>query len=93
MAHAATMEASASALQPPDPRWEPLLGLSCELSVQLPVSHLTVAGFLDLRVKRIVRLEWPVSADVPVWVNGVQIAWGEFEVLEKSLAVRLTEML
>jgi len=93
MTQAATAQELETTGREHDPRWEPLLGLSCQLSVQLPVSHFTVAGFLNLRIRQIVTLVWPVAADVPVWVNGVQIAWGEFEVLEKSLAVRFTELL
>ena len=35
---------------------------------------------------------WPSSEDVPLSTGGAQLAWGEFEVVEQRMAIRLTRL-
>jgi flagellar motor switch/type III secretory pathway protein FliN len=74
-----------------DARWRPVLGLSCELIVGLPVPKFTIADLLMLRPGSVVNAHWRVGHDVPLRLNGTLIAWSELEVLGDRLAVRLTE--
>ena len=73
-------------------RWQPLLGLPCQLTIDLPLPHFRVADFLRLRAGAVVAAEWRLSRDVPLRINGILVAWGELEGAESRLAVRLTEL-
>jgi flagellar motor switch/type III secretory pathway protein FliN len=72
-------------------RWRPLLGMFCELTVDLPLPRFHVADLLQLRPGSVISTNWQLTRDVPLRVNGVLIAWGEFESTGKRLALRLTE--
>jgi len=73
-------------------RWQPLLGLPCDLSVDLPLPKFKVADFLKLQAGSVIGAQWRLSHDVPLRVNGTLIGWGEIEGSEGRLAVRLTEL-
>jgi len=75
-----------------DTRWAPVLGLRCEITVDLPVPEFCVADFFAVRVGRILGTGFGVGRDVPIRVNGTLIGWGELEAAGKKLAVRLTEL-
>lgn len=72
--------------------WAQLLPLPCQLTVDLPVPKYCVADVLHLEPSSVVTTHWRVGADVPLRVNGELVAWGEFEVVENRLVVRLTEL-
>jgi flagellar motor switch/type III secretory pathway protein FliN len=73
-------------------RWRPVLGLLCQLSVDLPLPNITVAGFLKLKPGSVLSTGWRLSRDIPLRINGTLIAWGEFEGTGGRLAVRVTEV-
>ena len=73
-------------------RWKPVLGLGCELTVDLPMPDFTIADLLKLRKGSIINAHWRVGQDVPLGLNAALIGWIEFEVVARSLAVRLTEL-
>ncbi|HLW89251.1 MAG TPA: FliM/FliN family flagellar motor C-terminal domain-containing protein [Terriglobales bacterium] len=73
-------------------RWRPLLGLPCQLTVDLPLPHFTIADLLEMGAGSVIRSSWRVARDVPLRVNGTLIGWSEFEAVGKRLAVRLTEL-
>jgi len=75
-----------------DPRWRPVMGLPCELTVDLSLPGFKVAGFLALRVGSVISTAWGVARDVPVRVNGTLIGSGEMEGSGSRLAVRITEL-
>jgi flagellar motor switch/type III secretory pathway protein FliN len=75
-----------------DARWRPVLGLPCELVIDLPLPGLTVADFLQLRTGSVINAHWRLGHDVPVRLNGRLIGWSEFEIAGNNLAVRLTEL-
>ena len=75
-----------------DARWRPVLGLPCELSVELPLPGFTIADLLKLRAGSVINAQWRLGRDVPLRLNGMVIGWSEFEVMGNSLAVRLTEL-
>lgn len=82
------LEASASE----ESRWRPVLGLVCEMSVDLPLPNIKVADFLQLKAGSVMVTDWRLSRDVPLRVNGTLIAWAEFEGSGGRLAVRITEV-
>ena len=72
--------------------WRPVLGLPCELTVELPLPGVKIADFLKLRVGSVISTDWRLERDVPLRLNGTLIGWSEFDVVGNSLAVRLTEL-
>lgn len=75
-----------------DARWKPVLGLPCELMVDLPLPGFTVADLLKLRPGSVIDAHWRVGHDVPLALNGTLIGWIEFEVVGDNLGVRITEL-
>ena len=78
----------------PAPReiWPEALELPCSLSVALKVHHFTVRDLLSLTMNSLVDTQRREGAHVPVMVSNVMVAWGEFDVIDGRLAVRMTEM-
>jgi flagellar motor switch protein FliN/FliY len=72
--------------------WPEVLELPCHLGVELQVPGFTIRDLLSLDVDSVVDTERREGAHVPVVVNGVMVAWAEFDVMEDRLAVRLTEI-
>jgi flagellar motor switch/type III secretory pathway protein FliN len=73
-------------------RWKQVMGLACDVAVEIPVPEFTVKKLLKMETKMVVESKWVTSANLPLKVNGELIAWCEFEVLGNKLAVRLTEL-
>jgi len=78
--------------EPSDPRWKPVLGLRCELTVDLPMPVFKIADLVQLRKGSVINAHWRVGQDVPLRLNATLIGWIEFEVVASNLAVRLTEL-
>ncbi len=74
-----------------DAAWAHVKRLLCQISVELPVPHFTVRKLLDLAPGVVLDTYMEEGSHLPVTVNGQRIAWGEFDVLDESLAIRLTE--
>ena len=72
--------------------WQPVLGLPCELSVDLPLPKFRIADLMKLRRGSLIDTGWHLGQDVPLRLNGTLIGWSEFEVVNNRLAVRLTEL-
>ena len=72
--------------------WVSVTDLPCDVAVCLKAPGLRVRDLLGLSPGFLVRTTTPVSADVPLEVNGRLIAWCEFEVVHDRLGVRLTEL-
>jgi flagellar motor switch/type III secretory pathway protein FliN len=96
MAEAATQ----TAVAPPEPvsmadeaaRWKDVLGLPCTISVEIPIAAFTVKNMLNLEAQVVISSAWATTSNVPLRVNGVSVAWCEFEALGNQLAIRLTEL-
>jgi len=78
--------------QKEEARWQPVLGLPCQLVVELPLPSFRVGDFLRLRAGSVIGTGWRLAHDVPLRVNGTLIGWGEFDGSGSRLAVRLTEL-
>jgi flagellar motor switch protein FliN/FliY len=60
--------------------------------VEVPIPSFTVRELLDLAPGAILDTYHEEGSHVPVLVNGEMIAWGEFDVVDEILAIRLTEL-
>ena len=67
--------------------------LTCTLALDVPVLAFTVEGFLKLGPGSLVRTSYAQSSDIPLQVNGVAMAWTEFELVGDSLAARITDLI
>jgi len=72
--------------------WDAVLGLRCDLSIEVPLPGFKVYDLSRLRPQMVIASQWRVGDDVPLRVNGQLIAWSEFEVVRGRLAVRITEL-
>ena len=75
-----------------EPAWNHVKELLCRLSVEIPIQRFTVRQLLELAPGAILDTHYDEGSHVPVVVNGQLIAWGEFDVVEETLAIRLTEL-
>jgi flagellar motor switch/type III secretory pathway protein FliN len=66
--------------------------LPCTLGLELPVVNFTVGYLLKLKPGSLVRTASHQSSDLPLNVNGVLMAWTEFEVVGERLAARITDL-
>jgi flagellar motor switch/type III secretory pathway protein FliN len=77
---------------PCEEAWVQALALSCALTVDLALPGFTVRDWLQLNRESVIDSRWQVTGDVPLRVNGVLIAWVEFEVVNDHRAVRVTQL-
>ena len=75
-----------------DAAWAHVRGLLCRLSVEVPIPRFTVRKLLDLAPGVVLDTYYQEGSHVPVLVNGEMIGWGEFDVVDDILAIRLTEL-
>lgn len=66
--------------------------LPCTLALEVPVVDFTVGYLLKLKPGSLVQTASHQSSDVPLHVNGVLMAWTEFEVVGERLAARITDL-
>jgi flagellar motor switch protein FliN/FliY len=73
-------------------QWALLQRLPMKLQVAIPLPRFKVSDLLALRKGVILASAWQSSEDIPLEVGGAQLGWGEFEVVERRMAVRLTRL-
>lgn len=88
-----TMNSAASyaAAKPPSAE-EMLPWLPCTLALEVPLVDFTVGHLLKLQPGSLVQTGCHQSSDLPLNVNGVLMAWTEFEVVGERLAARITDL-
>lgn len=66
--------------------------LPCTLALEVEVVGFTVETLLNLAQSSLVKTACHQSADIPLRVNGILMAWTEFEVVGDRLAARITDL-
>jgi flagellar motor switch/type III secretory pathway protein FliN len=74
------------------PHWLVLSRLPVVLTARIPMSGFKVKDLLQLQQGQLIHSDWSTTEDIPVKIGRVQIAWSEFEVVEQSMALRLTRL-
>jgi flagellar motor switch/type III secretory pathway protein FliN len=74
------------------PAWPMISRLPVMLAVSVPMSGFRVTELLNLRTGQTIMSGWAVTEDVPLKVGPLQVGWGEFEVVEQQMALRLTRL-
>ena len=77
---------------PPRRPVELLPWLPCTLALDVPVIQFTVRSLLELAPDTILETSCHQSMDIPMRVNGLLMAWTEFEVVGERLAARITDL-
>lgn len=70
----------------------PVIELPVEIDVVVPVHEFRVRSLLAMQPGQLVETRWGNGEDVPLAAGVVCLAWGEFEVIEGRLAVRVTRL-
>jgi flagellar motor switch protein FliN/FliY len=69
-----------------------IAAMPVQLDVRVPVPEFRVADLLALEPGSVVASAWPSSDDVPLLCGEVHMVWTEFEVVDQTLAVRVTRL-
>jgi flagellar motor switch/type III secretory pathway protein FliN len=69
-----------------------VLELPVEVDIAVPVRGFQVRHLLALEPGQVVESQWNSGNDLPLAAKTVQLAWTEFEVVETTLAVRVTRV-
>lgn len=72
--------------------WPLISRLAVSLAVSIPLRGLKVRNLLSLGCGQTLESTWAVTDDVPLKTGTLQIGWGEFEVVEQKMALRLTRL-
>ncbi|AXC09515.1 hypothetical protein ACPOL_0130 [Acidisarcina polymorpha] len=67
-------------------------GLPVQLDVRVPLPNFRVGDLMALAPGRVVPSAWPSTDDVPLTCGDVHLVWTEFEVVDQTLAVRVTRL-
>jgi len=75
------------------PRLNPAVArLPVELDVAVPVGNFRVRDLLNMEAGLVISTQWGHGEDMPLQAGKVQLAWSEFEVVDRQLAVRVTRL-
>ena len=66
--------------------------LPVELDVAVPVGNFRVRDLLNMEAGLVISTQWGHGEDMPLQAGKVQLAWSEFEVVDRQLAVRVTRL-
>lgn len=66
--------------------------LPCTLALDVSVLRFTVRSLLDLAPGDVLETSYHQSMDIPLRVNGLLLAWTEFELIGERLAARITDL-
>jgi flagellar motor switch/type III secretory pathway protein FliN len=69
-----------------------IAGLPVQVDVRIPLPNFRVADVLSLAAGSVVASEWATSDDIPLCCGAVHLVWTEFEVVDDTLAVRVTRL-
>ena len=72
--------------------WETLAQLRVTMRAGVTLNHFRVRDLLAMKEGQVFESLSPAADDVPVRVGQTQLGWGEFEVLQQRMALRLTRL-
>jgi flagellar motor switch/type III secretory pathway protein FliN len=74
------------------PAWHALGRVPQTLTAQISLPGFTVHDLLTLGGGRVIESNVLTTETIPIRIGAVRIAWGEFEVVEHALALRITKL-
>jgi flagellar motor switch/type III secretory pathway protein FliN len=73
-------------------KWPMLMQVPVLMKVKIPLPGISLRELTVLHVGEVIVSEWPASEEVPLYASNVALSWGEFEVVDGAIAVRLTRL-
>ena len=74
------------------PAWSVISSLPTLLAVAIPLRELRVRDLIALCPGQIVTTAWNLTDDMPLATGPIQLAWGELDVLNGNIALRITRL-
>lgn len=74
------------------PAWEILSQIGMTLRAEVALEGFRVRDLLSLAEGQVFKTASPDTEDVPIRIGNVQLGWGEFEVVEQRMALRVTRL-
>jgi hypothetical protein len=88
----AAVSGSPAPLMEAHPAWPMIARMPAMLAVSIPLSRFKVKDLLNLACGNTIESVWLETEDVPLKTGALQLGWGEFEVVEQNMALRLTRL-
>jgi flagellar motor switch/type III secretory pathway protein FliN len=92
LAGSATGQASGDGRMEDHPAWPMISRLPVVLAVNIPLSGFKVSDLLGLKPGQTIESAWAVTEEVPLKAGALQLSWGEFDVVDQRVALRLTRL-
>lgn len=73
-------------------KWPMLQHVPIPMTVKIPLPGISLRELGALAVGEVIASEWPASEEVPLYASNVALSWGEFEVVNGAIAIRLTRL-
>lgn len=73
--------------------WPAVEWLPIQMDVALPVVRFCVKDLLALAAGQVIATAWSSGEDLPLAIEDVQLAWVEMEVVDQTMAIRITRLL
>jgi flagellar motor switch/type III secretory pathway protein FliN len=74
------------------PSWEMLAQLRTSIRPGVTLRGFTVRDLIEMKEGQVFESVSSAAEDVPVMIGEVQVGWSEFEVLDHTIALRLTRL-
>lgn len=74
------------------PAWEMLSQINMTMRAEVLLVQFRVRDLLALAAGQVFETASPETEDVPIRIGNVQLGWGEFEVIEQRMALRVTRL-
>ncbi len=74
------------------PAWETLSQISMTMRTEVALDRFRVRDLLTLAKGQVFTSASPNTDDVPIRIGSVQLGWGEFEVIDQKMALRITRL-
>ncbi len=72
--------------------WHVLARVPETLTALIPLPAFTIHDLLTMEKGRVIASSVLTTEMIPIRIGAVRIAWGEFEVVEHTLALRITKL-
>ena len=73
-------------------KWPILQQVFVPMTVKIPLPGISLRGLAALSVGTLIVSSWAASEEVPLYASNVALSWGEFEVVDGMIAIRLTRL-
>ncbi len=73
-------------------KWPMLMQVPVPMTVKIPLPGISLRGLAALGVGEVIVSGWAATEEVPLFASNVALSWGEFEVVDGAIAVRLTRL-